>query len=67
MILLGGFRSSVISLVLYTTLSVFLRDRFLGLVKIAFAAIVVTLGFISLSFTNLELPQPLREPSAFSP
>jgi hypothetical protein len=48
-------------------LSAFLRDRFLGAVKIAFSVIVLILGAIFLSFTNLELPLTAQRALCFLP
>jgi hypothetical protein len=67
MILLSGFRNAIVSFILYTTLSVFLRDRFLGAVKIAFAIIVLILGGITLSFTSIDLPLTAQRALCFLP
>jgi hypothetical protein len=67
MILLSGFRNAIISSILYTALSAFMRDRFLGAVKIAFACIAIVLGAISLSFTNLNLPLTAQRALCFLP
>jgi hypothetical protein len=67
MIFLSGFRNAIIASILYTTLSVFLRDRFLGAVKIAFAVIVVILGGIIMSFTNIDLPLTAQRALCFLP
>jgi hypothetical protein len=67
MILLSGFRNNIISTILYTTLSVFLRDRFLGAVKIAFVYIVLLLGAITLSFVNIDLPRTAQRALCFFP
>jgi hypothetical protein len=67
MILLSGFRNAIVTSILYTMLSAFLRDRFLGAVKITFAVIVVTLSAIILSFTNLELPLTAQRALCFLP
>jgi hypothetical protein len=65
--LLSGFRSSIIQISLATLLSAFLRDRFLGAVKIAFAIIVVILGAIFWSFTNIDLPLTAQRALCFLP
>jgi hypothetical protein len=67
MIFLSGFRNAIISSMLYTTLSVFLRDRFLGAVKIAFTVIVLLCGAILLSFTNINLPLTAQRALCFLP
>jgi hypothetical protein len=67
MIFLSGFRNAIISSILYTTLSAFLRDRFLGAVKIAFAIIVIILGASILSFTNIDLPKTAQRALCFLP
>jgi hypothetical protein len=67
MILLSGFRNAVITSILYTTLSVFMRDRFLGVVKIAFALIVLILGAIFMSFMNFDLPLTAQRALCFLP
>jgi hypothetical protein len=67
MILLSGFRNAIISSILYTALSAFIRDRFVGAVKIAFACIAVVLGAIILSFTNINLPLTAQRALCFLP
>jgi hypothetical protein len=67
MILLSGFRSAIISTILYTLLSVYLRDRFLGAVKISFAIIVLFLGSILLSFLSFDLPLTAQRALSFLP
>ena len=67
MILLSGFRNAIISFILYTMLSALLRDRFLGVVKISFAVIVIILGSIFLSFTSIELPLTAQRALSFLP
>jgi hypothetical protein len=67
LIFLSGFRNAIISTILYTTLSTFLRDRFLGMLKIAFAVVVIVIGAISLSFTNIELPKTAQRALCFLP
>jgi hypothetical protein len=67
MIFLSGFRGAILSSILYTTLAVFLRDRFLGMVKIALAVIVLISGAILLSFTNINLPQTAQRALCFLP
>jgi hypothetical protein len=67
MIFLSGFRQSVIATFLYTFLSGFLHDRFLGLVKIAFAVIVLTLGAVILSFASINLPLTAQRALCFLP
>jgi hypothetical protein len=67
MIFLSGFRNAIFASFIYTTLSAFLRDRFLGAVKIAFAAIVIILGAIILSFTNIDLPKTAQRALCFLP
>jgi hypothetical protein len=67
MIFLSGFRNAIISTILYTTLSVFLRDRFLGAVKIAFAIIVVIIGAIFISLINFDLPLTAQRALCFLP
>jgi hypothetical protein len=67
MIFLSGFRNAIFASMLYTMLSAFLRGRFLGAVKIAFAVIVLILGAIILSFTNLDLPLTAQRALCFLP
>ena len=67
MIFLSGFRNAIIASIMYTMISAFLRDRFLGAVKIAFAAIVVMLGGIMLSFTSIDLPLTAQRALCFLP
>jgi hypothetical protein len=67
MILLSGFRNAIVSSILYTMLSVFLRDRFLGAVKIAFTIIAIVLGAIILSFSNINLPLTAQRSLCFLP
>jgi hypothetical protein len=67
MIFLSGFRNAIISSILYTILGGFLRDRFLGVVKIAFVLIVIILGTIIVSFTNINLPWTAQRALCFLP
>lgn len=67
MILLSGFRNAIISSILYSMLSAFLRDRFMGAVKIAFAVIVLIFGAIILSFANFDLPRTAQRALCFLP
>jgi hypothetical protein len=67
MIFLSGFRNAIVSSILYTVLATFMRDRFLGAVKIAFAGIVVILGAIIISFTNIDLPKTAQRALCFLP
>jgi hypothetical protein len=67
MIFLSGFRGAILSSILYTTLAVFLSERFLGMVKIALAVIVLISGAILLSFTNINLPQTAQRALCFLP
>jgi hypothetical protein len=64
---LSGFRSAIIQISVFTILSVFMRDRFLGVVKIAFAITVIILGAIFFSFTNIKLPLTAQRALCFLP
>jgi hypothetical protein len=67
MIFLSGFRQAIILSFLYTTLSAFLHGRFIGLVKMAFAVIVLTLVAIFFSFMTTKLPFTAQRALCFLP
>jgi hypothetical protein len=67
MILLSGFRNTAILAISCTVLSVFLRDRFMGVVRITSALIVIILGSIIISYTNINLPLTAQRTLCFLP
>ena len=67
MILLSGFRSNLTGVLLYTTVSVAFREKFVGVVKIFFCILtVMTIGII-VSYTPFHLPFAVQRALSFLP
>ena len=67
MIMLSGFRNVLISSLLYTILGVFIREKFIGALKIIFAAIIVVLAAFLMSYTHMQLPFTAQRALCFLP
>ena len=67
LILLGGFRNGIIAAVLQTAVAIFIRDRFVGIVKFLFLAFIIALGGILLSYSSVNLPYTFQRALCFLP
>jgi len=66
-ILASGFRSAIIQSFLVTSVSVILRERFNGIVKIAVTLFVLATGAIAISYLPIKLPTTFQRAICFLP
>jgi len=66
-ILTSGFRSAIIQMLLLTTASVVMRERFMGLFKITVAVFVLASGAIAISYLPIKLPTTFQRALSFLP
>jgi len=67
MILLGGFRNGIIAAALQTAVAIFIRDRFVGIVKFLFLSFCIAVGGILLSYSSVNLPYTFQRALCFLP
>ncbi len=67
MILLGGFRNGIIAAFLQTAVAIFIRDRFVGVVKFLFLIFIIAVGGILLSYSSVNLPYTFQRALCFLP
>jgi hypothetical protein len=67
LILLGGFRNGIVAAVLQSAAAIFIRDRFVGIVKFLFLTFCIALGGILLSYSSLNLPYTFQRALCFLP
>jgi hypothetical protein len=67
LILLGGFRNGIIAGILQTMVGIFIRDRFLGMVKFLFVMFFIAVGGILLSYSPVNIPFTFQRALCFLP
>jgi hypothetical protein len=67
LILLGGFRNGIIAAVLQTAVAIFIRDRFVGIVKFLFLTFIIAVGGILLSYSPVNIPFTFQRALCFLP
>jgi hypothetical protein len=67
MILLGGFRNGIIAAALQSAAAIFIRDRFVGIVKFLFLTFIITVGGILVSYSPVNLPYTFQRALCFLP
>jgi hypothetical protein len=67
MIFLSGFRNALVSSILYSLISTFLRDRFVGVVRLGALAFVLAVLGILMTFTNIQVPLTFQRALCFLP
>jgi hypothetical protein len=67
MILLAGFRNGIIAAILQTAVAIFIRDRFVGVVKFLFLIFCVVIAGILLSYSSINLPYTFQRALCFLP
>lgn len=66
-VLTSGFRSAIIQILFTTTVSVVMRERFMGLCKIIVAVFVLASGAIAISYLPIKLPNTFQRALSFLP
>ena len=67
LILLSGFRSNIGQTLLQTFVAAAIREKFVGVVKIAFVAISIIIFGVLLSYTPLHMPFAVQRALSFLP
>jgi hypothetical protein len=67
LILLGGFRNGIVAAVLQTAAAIFIRDRFVGIVKFLFLTFIIAVGGILLSYSPVNIPFTFQRALCFLP
>jgi hypothetical protein len=67
MILLAGFRNGIIAGILHTMVGIFIRDRFVGMVKFLFLIFVIAVGGVLLSYSPVNIPYTFQRALCFLP
>ena len=67
MVMLSGFRDGLINIVMTAFAASFLREKFMGIVKILFFVITIVLGGIVASYADFSLPYTFQRALAFLP
>jgi hypothetical protein len=66
-ILASGYRSAVIQALLYTTLSVMVREKIVGLFKILLAIFFIASAAVAISYLPIKLPKTFQRAICFLP
>ena len=67
MILLSGFRNAILNSMLMTAISLIIREKFVGILKVCILAIFVASSGILLSYSSVHLPFSFQRALSFLP
>jgi hypothetical protein len=67
MILLSGFRNSIFNAFLITLISITIRDRFVGVVKLLSISFILVISIICISFSQIKIPSTFSRSLSFLP
>jgi hypothetical protein len=66
-VLLSGFRNGLVNACLTSFISVLLREKFVGFMKITCIGIIPILGLIAISYSSIQLPYGVQRTLTFLP